>query len=142
MAEATWSIGTARSRTGEQMTTAKVQSQSTGGLADIADTVAELLDHGLAREAEVVIGFLAIWLLGRVEAGRMTRETADQVFTALDVRVSSHPKAADLSEASQDLVTEGEHFHHYGEEWGPDPDYLRKLAFAILRRETLDAPAS
>jgi hypothetical protein len=109
-----------------------IQPGSVGSLADAADTVAALGERGLAREAGVAMAFLALWLLERVESGQTTREQADEVFTAIDMRLSGLAGRATLSEASHDLVAEGEHFHHFGEEYGTDPGELRRLAFAIL----------
>lgn len=103
-------------------------------LTDLADTVAELVEGGLAREAEVTTAALALWLLDRVTAGRTSRDEANLVFATLDARLTG-PAAEPLSRTWRDLVTEGEHFHHFGEEWGTDPEQLRALALAILRGE-------
>ncbi len=109
-------------------------SPRTGSLSDAADLVVELVDLGLAREAEVAMAFLGLWTLERVKGGRMSRDEADELFTALDVAVGERPGATALSEESRDLVTEGEHFHHFGEAWGTDPAELRRMAYAILGR--------
>ena len=122
---------------------AKIEPRGTDDVADLADTVAELLDRGLVREAEVAMAFLALWLLDRVEAGRATREEADRVFTTLDARLSERPGAATLSDTSQELVIEGEHFHHFGDTddqvSGPDPAYFRQLAYTILQGDAAGA---
>lgn len=105
------------------------------GLSDLAATVVDLIDRGLARQAEVTVASVALWLLDRVGAGRMAREDADDVFVAIDLALDDQREAA-LSREFRDLLTEGEHFHHFGEEWGVDPDALRELAFGVLRRDT------
>ena len=105
------------------------------GLSDLATIVVDLIDRGLVRQAEVTVASLALWLLDRVQAGRMAREEANDVFVAIDLALDDQRERA-LSPEFRDLLTEGEHFHHFGEEWGVDPDTLRDLAFAILRRDT------
>ena len=107
-------------------------SRGKGDIADAAGLIAGLVNRGLVREAEVGIALLALWVLEQVQKGQMARERADAIFTALDVEIGGLAGAALLSETSHDLVIEGEHFHHFGEEWGPDPDHLRALAEAVL----------
>lgn len=103
-------------------------------LADAALAVVALLERGHVRETEVATAFLALWLLQRVETGATTREQADDVFTVLDASVS-RDLAVPLSATWRELVTEAEHLHHLGDEWGADPTELRRLANAILERE-------
>ena len=109
------------------------------GLADAGLAVAQLVTHGHFREAEVATAFLALWLLDRVERGVTDREQADEVFTQIDANVRVDQDAP-LSDTWRDLVTEGEHFHHFGEEWGADPTEVRRLANAII--EAIDIGAA
>ncbi len=106
-------------------------------LTDIADRVVDLVRGSLIREAEVVIAFLTLWILERVESGRMSGEQADDVFTTLDMRLTDGSRQYPLCDEAQELIFEGEHFHHFGETEGPTPgprpDYLRTLAFKILK---------
>ena len=97
-------------------------------------TIGELLDRDLVHDTEVVMAFLALWMLKDVEQRRMTRDAADQLFTLLDVYLTDQRRKAPLSAEAQELLFEGELFHHYGEEDGPDPGHLRSLAFKILGR--------
>jgi hypothetical protein len=50
----------------------------------------------------------------------------------LDVRLDDVQGGPELSDDVSDLLVEAEHFHHWGDEWGPDRSELRRLAFAIL----------
>lgn len=107
---------------------------SPNDIADLADPVIELTRAGHVQQAEIIIGYLALWLLRRVETGRMSREDADRVFTVLDVQLTDDGLADALSDEAHDLITEGHHFHHWGEEWGTDPIQVRALADAIVAR--------
>jgi len=69
-----------------------------------------------------------------LESGRVARERADELFTALDARLTNMDGATCFSEEAQELVFEGGHFHRYGDDYGPDPSHVRALAFTILRR--------
>jgi hypothetical protein len=109
-------------------------------VADIVESLAELIEHDLVRDAEVVLAFLTLWLLDRVQANRMSREQADAVFTAIDVRLSAPGAESALSPDVQELLFESEFLHHLGEADGPDPDHLRAMAFAILQRAERPAP--
>src|SRR5438093_1306389 len=86
-----------------------------------------------SRETEVALAVLALWALDAVDAGRLTPQEANNIFVMLDIGIGDRP-GPELSDRVQQLVLEGEHFHHHGEEWGPDADQLRALAFAILLR--------
>lgn len=85
-----------------------------------------------ASETETAIAVLALWTLGAVESGQLAPADADRVFTLLDVRLDEVEGGPELSEDVAQLILEGEHFHHWGDAWGPDPADLRRLAFAIL----------
>lgn len=97
-----------------------------------AAAIAERYARVPAAETEVAIAVLALWLLTDVEAGRLGRAEADEMFMVLDAGTDA-PEGPDLSDAAHDLLVEGNHFHHYGEEWGTDPATVRRLAFDILR---------
>lgn len=64
----------------------------------------------------------------------MSREAADAVFTAIDVRLTAPGGGSVLSPEAQELLFEAEFLHHLGEPDGPEPGHLRELALAILRR--------
>jgi hypothetical protein len=98
---------------------------------DAALAVAVRYPSEPARATEAAIAILALWALDAVEAGRMDRDEANRVFVLLDVRLGEQP-GPELSGEVHDLITEGEHFHHYREALGVDPDEIRSLAFMIL----------
>ncbi len=99
----------------------------------LAGPVLTLFDYGLADCGEASLASLALWVLSALEESRLKPETADDVFTLLDVYLTDLP-ARELSSEAQELLFEGEHFHHYGQSWGPDPEHFRGLAFQILNR--------
>jgi hypothetical protein len=103
----------------------------TPGLVDAGLAVARLVEHGRLREAEVATAFLALWLLDRVERGATDREQANAIFAELDANVRVDQEGP-LSDTWRELVTEAEHFHHFGEEWGANPAELRRLANLII----------
>src|SRR5438552_6625259 len=90
------------------------------------------LSRGLVREAEVFLAGLALRFLERVEAGTLDPAEANELFTDLDV-LFSDTAGEHLSVAAADLLMEGEHFHHWGDEWATDPAKVRQLADAIYR---------
>lgn len=96
--------------------------------------VTELLDRGLTACGEAAIASLALWTLSEIEAGGLKPETADDAFTLLEIYLAEQLPAIQLSDEAQELLLEGEHFHHYGNDWGPDPGQLRGLADKILSR--------
>lgn len=117
-----------------------IQPPQATGLADVADTIIGLLERGLVREAEVSVASLALWLLDRVETGRTSRDEADEVFATIDAQLTD-ALAAPTSVTFRYLLTEGEHFHHFGQKWGTEPTGLRELAYAILEGRAPAAPA-
>ncbi len=66
-------------------------------VADVVESLAQLIQRDLVRDAEVVLAFLALWLLDRVQANRMSREQADAVFTAIDARLSAPGQGSPFS---------------------------------------------
>src|SRR6476469_2728540 len=88
-------------------------------ITDIADRVVDLVKASLIRQAEVVIAFLMLWILDRVQGGRMAPAEADQIFVELDAGLTDGSGAYPLSDEAQELIFEGEHFHHFGETDGP-----------------------
>jgi hypothetical protein len=107
--------------------------------ADFAALVADLMNRSMVSAAEAAIAVVTLWLLKRIEAGHATREQADELFTSLDVGLTTKDDSPDLSEEAQELIFEGEHFHHLGEEYGPEPERLRTLALTILGRSACAA---
>jgi hypothetical protein len=112
---------------------AKPEIESQSEAEAFAESVAELVSLSLGA-AEVVIAFAALWLIKGLESGRLARERADELFTALDARLTNMDGGTRLSDEAQELIFEAGHFHHYGEDYGPDPTHLRAAAFTILRR--------
>src|SRR5260370_38141384 len=103
--------------------------------------IAALLDRGLVQHAEVVNAFLMDVLLTQIAAGDITPAAADRFFTLLDARLARPGGETPLSEAAQELIFEGEHLHHLGDEYGPSVGYIRQLTETILRRaEPLSSP--
>src|SRR6266508_388440 len=111
------------------MTASRADPPSAAGLGGL---IAELVREGFAREAEVAIAVLSRWVLGEVESGRLAPSAADGIFTALDVELTFADGESPLSEEAHELIMEGEHYHHFGDEYGPDPSEIRRLATLIL----------
>ena len=101
-------------------------------LADVLEVFATVLRAAPVREIEVVLAFLSLLVLRRVEAGRTSAAGADQLFTLIDVELTSAGRTTELSENATALLLEGHHFHHWGGEWGPDPAAIRRLGSAII----------
>ena len=110
-------------------------------IRSVAATIAARYVQAPARESEAAIAVLALWTLDAVEAGRMTREEATDVFTSLDVRIGDDPAGPDLSEQAYELLLEGGWLHDEAIGWGPDPSHFRRLAFSILRQDAGEAVA-
>ena len=111
-------------------------------LAELPDSAAEIVDvleaFGMVlrdaplREIEVVLAFLSLLVLRRVEEGRTSAAGADQLFTMMNVELTNAGRSSELSEEAMGLLLEGHHFHHWGGELGPDPHAIRRLASAII----------
>src|SRR5215212_7338182 len=86
---------------------------------DFADTIRAMVDGRLVLQAEHVIAAFALWATNAVEAKHLSRYDADQLFTALDARLTWRRGESPLSEHTHTLLVEGEHFHHWGDEYGP-----------------------
>lgn len=112
-----------------------------GDIRTVAATIAARYVQAPARETEAAIAVLALWTLDAVEAGRMTREEATDVFTTLDVSIGDERSGPDLSEQAHELLLEGGWFHDEAIGRGPDPAYFRQLAFAILRQDAVEVVA-
>lgn len=96
--------------------------------------VVQLLDRGLTGCGEAALASLTLWALDELDAGALKPEMADDAFTLLDVYLTDHAPSITLSDEAQELLFEGEHLHHYREDWGPDLVYIRGLADKILSR--------
>ena len=108
--------------------------------ADISATVRSFdtaLSSAPTHDLEVILAFLAITTSERVKEGLVSPADADRLFTLIDVHLTDSKRADELSEEALDLITEGEHFEHYGEAYGTDLEHLEQLAQAILRRAHL-----
>ena len=91
-----------------------------------------------ALEADFSEMALARAMLAAVDAlhaGVLAPATADHVFTALDRHLTESSDGPLLSDEAQELIFEGEHLHHLGDEYGPDLTYLCDLAHIIIDRE-------
>jgi hypothetical protein len=85
-----------------------------------------------SRETESAIALLTLWTLDAIEAGRLSREDATDIFTELDVSVGDECSGPDLSERAHELMLEGGWFHDDAIGAGPDFQQLRRIAFEIL----------
>ena len=99
-----------------------------------ASRVAGLFEQGSLHRGEASLAHLTLELLTDLTEGAIKRETADQVFTLLDMYLTDRQLPLELSEEAQELLLEGEYFHRYREPFGADPQYLRDLATKILGR--------
>lgn len=113
----------------------RARTSSQHNLDDLVDQAIVLHRRGLVRDLEIVLAFIALWLLDRVEAGRMPAAEANHIFTLLDARLTTRGGDTHLSNEAQELLFESEFLHHLGEPDGPDPRHLRQLALTILDRQ-------
>jgi hypothetical protein len=102
---------------------------------DIADTIRAMVDHNYVSQAEYTIAAIALWVAGAVEEKHLEPDDADQIFTALDARLTWVGGESPLSDEVRDLLVEGGHYHHAGDELGPNAQEVRRLAGAILSGE-------
>jgi hypothetical protein len=117
------------------MTARTFDTMATGDdIRATAEAIAARYAEAPGRETETAVAVLALWALDALDAGRLTPEEADRAFMMLDVRLGETASGPDLSDRTHHLLTEGDFLHHSGGEWGPDPGYMRRVAFAILRR--------
>jgi hypothetical protein len=93
-----------------------------------------VLEHAPLADAETVLAFLALFVADEVGRGRIKPEDADWLFTRIDVYLTDLGRRDQLTDEAGELILEGEHFHHFGAEWGPDLGHLSRLALAILGR--------
>ncbi len=105
--------------------------------ADISATVrsfAAVLQSAPTHDVEVVLAFLALTVAERIKGGLITPADADRLFTLVDVQLTDSGRGGELSDEALELITEGEHFHHYGEAYGTDLERLGQLAQTMLGR--------
>jgi hypothetical protein len=110
--------------------------------ADLGAAAAEIAGRYATvppRETEATLAILALWALDAVESGRLGPEEADAAFVRLFLDITDGP-GPEISEGARALLLEGMSLHDWGEDFGPDPREVRRLAFGILRR-TGGAPA-
>jgi hypothetical protein len=100
---------------------------------DIADTVRAMVDQKYISQAEHTIAGIALWVANAVEEKHLAPEEADQIFTALDARLTWRGGESPLSDDVRDLLVEGGHYHHAGDNLGAGSEEIRRLAGAILR---------
>jgi hypothetical protein len=102
-------------------------------LHQVAEAVLSRYPSAPALETERAIAMLALWALETIEAGRLSPQDADQVFTLLDVEIDETADGPELSNDANQLLLEGMLLHDWGTEFSADPERMRALAFAILR---------
>ena len=93
-----------------------------------------ILSRASIRDVEVVLAFLAPVVATRVKDGYIDPEDADRLFTTIDVYLTDLGRNGELSQEAQQLILEGEHWHHAGEALAPSLDRFNELAQAILER--------
>ena len=113
---------------------ASARPNPSADLADLASTIGELVGRELVQNAEVVLACITLHLLGRLEQGSVSGDAATHVLVAVDCALTGPGEGSSLSPEAQELIFEGEHLHHFGDEYGPDTAYLRRLANTILER--------
>jgi hypothetical protein len=116
------------------MTSTTVPPAAIGDIRKVAEAIAERYPSVPAGETEASIAVLALWALDAIGRGLLSRDEATDVFTPLDVRIGDARSGPQLSEEAHEILLEGQWFHDHDIGWGPDPQRVRQLAFAILRR--------
>jgi hypothetical protein len=116
--------------------TTSVKRSAPNAIGQAARAIVRSYPSAPAGQTAAAIALLALWTLDAVEHNGISREEADRVFSELDVGIGDEPSGPELPEDVYQLVTEGEAFHHYGDEWGTNPAFFRELALSILRTGT------
>jgi hypothetical protein len=106
------------------------------GIQQVAEELLTRYRSAPAVETERAIAMLALWALDAVEAGRLSPQDADEVFTMLDVEIGETKNGPELSEDAAQLLVEGMALHDWGTEFSADTARIRSLAFTILRMTT------
>jgi len=101
-----------------------------GSIRHVAEAV---LARYPAAETETAIAVLALWALDAVEAGRLSPQDADQVFTLLEVEMSEAQGGPDLSDTVDQLLLEGMALHDWGTAFAADTGRIRSLALTVLQ---------
>jgi hypothetical protein len=112
--------------------TQTIPQPASNSIRQAAEAILTRYPAAPASETEAAIAVLALWTLEAVEAGRLSPQDADQVFTLLDVEIGEMPGGPELSEDAAQLMLEGMSLHDWGTEWSADPGRMRSLALSIL----------
>lgn len=95
---------------------------------DIAEPILQVLLTSGTQAFERAVCSLASRLIHDVENGKVFPKEADQIFTLLDTFCSERNLQPPLSEDVEDILLEGQHFHHYGDQkLGPELSRMKKI---------------
>jgi hypothetical protein len=108
-----------------------IPHSSAEDIRKVAASIAEHYPTAPIRETEAAIAVLALWTLDALESRRVDPSSADDAISSLEIRIGDDP-GPELSDEAHELLLEGHSLHHWGDQWAPDPQHLRQLAFKIL----------
>lgn len=89
--------------------------------------ILEIAEQGRLIDFEISFCKFALQIIEDVEAGNRTPNEANNLFLLVDLYITEKEIEDNISDEIQELVMEGLHFHHLGDDWKPDVVRMRSL---------------
>jgi len=107
------------------------EKQTTRDVYIVVEPIALKIEAGEIDDARTMLARLTLWFLDQIEAGKLEPWKARNAYFLLHIYLTDNYPGEILGEEAHELIYEGIFLHEYGKDFGPDIDYMRKLADRI-----------
>jgi len=105
---------------------------------DKAKPILELAEEGRLIDFELSLCRFALQVIEDVRVGIQSPKEADDLFVLIDNYISEKEIGDELSDEIHEIILEGHHFHHFGEDYGPDVTLMKNLIEKFLGQQKED----
>lgn len=97
----------------------------------VIEPIALKIEEDEIDDAREMLARLTLWFLDKIEKNELEPWKVRNSYFLLSVYLADNYPGDILGEEAHDLIYEGTLLHEYGQEMGPDIEYMRKLAHAL-----------
>lgn len=108
------------------------ESQTTRDVYVVVEPIALKIEAGEIEDARIMLARLTLWFLNQIEEGELEPWKARNTYFILNTYLFDNYPGDILGEEAHELIYEGTLLHEYGQEFGPDIKFMRRIAAQIL----------
>jgi len=98
----------------------------------VVEPIALKIEEGEIEDARVMLARLTLWFLDQIEKGELEPWKARNSYFILNTYLIDNYPGDILGEEAHELIYEGTLLHEYGKEFGPDIEFMWRIAAQIL----------